>query len=152
MKAIKTLAMLSVLGLLISGCASTRPATQARRQFREAHEANVVLQFSSWEYTFLLQPRYDDNGFLLQVPRDKVGQVFQRLNVQKRELAVVVIGWSYTPTQLKQLVVDWKTILGGCGFQRLVVIKSNGSKQINGSWIIDDSNLSGGGTPSITQL
>lgn len=152
MKAIKTLAMLSVLGLLISGCASTHPATQARRQFREARSANVVLQFSSWEYTFLLQPRYDENGFLLQVPRDKVGQVFQRLNVQKRDLAVVVIGWSYTPEQMKQLVADWKTILGGCGFQRLVVIKSNGSKQINGSWIIDDSNLSGGGTPSITQL
>ena len=152
MKAIKTLAMLSVLGLLISGCASTRPATQARRQFNEARSANVVLQFSSWEYTFLLQPRYDANGFLLQVPRDKVGQVFQRLNVQKRELAVVVIGWSYTPAQMKQLVADWKTILGGCGFQRLVVIKSNGSKQINGSWIIDDSNLSGGGTPGVTQL
>lgn len=152
MKTIQTLGLLSLMGALLSGCASTPASGHASRHFHEAKAANVVLQFSSWDYTFLLQPRYDDNGFLLQVPREKVGQVFKQMNVQKRDLAVVVIGWNYAPAQLEKLVADWKTILGGCGFQRVVMLKSSGSKQIDGSLVIDDSNLSGGSAPSITQL
>ena len=153
MKIIKSLALLPLVGVLLSGCASTAPSSaHTSRRFHEAKAANVVLQFSSWEYTFLLQPRYDDNGFLLQVPREKVGQVFSSLNVQKRDLAVVVVGWNYAPDQLHQLVTEWKTILGGCGFQRVVVLKSSGSKELNGSLVIEDSNLSGGNAPSITQL
>lgn len=152
MKFIKTAALLPLVLGLLSGCASTSSSTQSSRRFHEAKAANVVLQFSSWEYTFLLRPRYDDNGFLLQVPREKIGQVFSQMNVQKRDLAVVVVGWSYAPDQLRKLVAEWKTVLGGCGFQRVVVVKSSGSKEIDGSLVIDDSILSGGNPSSITQL
>ena len=152
MKTIKTLGLFTLVGALLSGCASTPSAGHAARHFHEAKTANAVLQFSSWDYTFLTQPRYDDNGFLLPVARGKVGEVLNQMNVQKRDLAVVVLGWNYNPEQLAKLVADWKTILGGCGFQRVVVLKSSGSKQINGSLVIDDSTFSGGSTPSITQL
>ena len=152
MKFIKSLALLPLVGVLLSGCASTQSSTHASRRFHEAKAANVVLQFSSWEYTFLLQPRYDDNGFLLQVPRGKVGEVLKQMNVQQRDLAVVVVGWNYDPDQLHKLVADWKTILGGCGFHRVVVLKSAGGKELNGALVIDDENLSGGNPPSITQL
>lgn len=153
MKFVKTLGLLSIVGVLVCGCASTQTSTKkVRRHFRESKAANVVLQFSSWDYTFLLRPRYDENGFLLQVPKDKVGQVFSQMNIQKRDLAVVVVGWNYAPAQLEKLVADWKVILGGCGFQRVVVLKSNGSKEINGSLVIDDSNLSGAHAPSFSQL
>ena len=151
MKTITTLAALSLAGALLSGCASTQSSAHAVRHFHEAKAANVVLQFSSWEYTFLLRPRYDDHGFLLQLPREKVGQVFNEMNLQKRDLAVVVVGWNYGPDQLHQLVTEWKTILSGCGFHRVVVLKS-GRKDLDGSLVIEDSNLSGGNPPSITQL
>ena len=152
MKTIPTFGLLALLGVLLSGCASTPSAGHASRHFHEAKAANAVLRFSSWDYTFLTQPRYDDNGFLLPVPREKIGDVLTRLNVRKRELAVVVIGSNYAPAQVDKLVADWKTILGGCGFQRVVVLKAGGSKQIDGSLVIEDSNLSGGSAPSITQL
>ncbi len=152
MKTIQSLACLPLLGALLSGCASTPPANHAARHFHEAKTANVVLQFSSWDYTFLVQPRYDDNGFLLLVPREKVGQVLSQMHVAQRDLAVVVLGWNHGPEQQAKLVTDWKTILGGCGFKRVVVLKSSGSKQIDGSLVIDDSILSGGSTPSVTQL
>src|ERR1017187_5912557 len=138
MNRIKIVVLLPLVCILLSGCASTRKSAHARPRFREASSANAVLQFSSWEYTFLTRPRYDDHGFLLQVPREKVGQVLEKLNLKKRELAVVVIGWNYNPEQMRQLVGDWKTILGGCGFQRVVVLKSSGTKELNGSLIIDD--------------
>jgi hypothetical protein len=143
---------LSILFLLAAGCTSAQKSKQASRRFRDASSANVVLQFSSWEYTFLLRPRYHDNGFLLQVPRENVAQVLDRINVRKRELAVVVVGWNNSPEQLSRLVADWKTILGGCGFQRVVVVKSTGTKELNGSLIIDDSTLSGGFAPRLTRL
>jgi len=146
---IKSAASVLFLCLLLSGCASNR---QAARRFREAKTANVVLQFSSWEYTFMLQPRYDDHGFLLQVPRDNVRQLMDRMNVRKRDLAVVVVGWNYNTEQLNQLVSDWKTILGGCGFQRVVVLKASGRKELNGSLIIDDTTLSGGYAQRVTRL
>ncbi len=152
MKHFKPLALLSLTGALLTGCASPTSSSHTVRHFHEAKAANVVLQFSSWDYTFLLQPRYDDHGFLLQLPREKVGLVFNQLNVQKRDLAVVVIGWNYAPVQLGKLVADWKTILGTCGFRRVVVLKSGGSKQIDGCLVIDDSNPSGGDTPSLTQF
>jgi hypothetical protein len=156
MNTFKTLLFCSLVGGLLLGCDATSSspsrASGAKSHFRDARSANVVLQFSSWEYTFMLQPRYDDNGFLLQVPRAKVGQVLSQLNVHKRDLAVVVIGWNYDSEQLHKLVTDWKLILFDCGFQRVVLIKSRRDKELNGAWVIDDSLLSGGRPPSITQL
>jgi hypothetical protein len=149
---LKLAVLLPLFCLLVAGCTSTQNANQASRRFREASSANVVLQFSSWEYTFLLRPRYNDHGFLLHVPRDHVAEVLDRLQLRKRELAVVVVGWNNSPEQLNRLVADWKTILGGCGFQRIVVVKSNGTKDLNGSLIVDDSNLSGGFAPRLTRL
>jgi hypothetical protein len=152
MNKIKIAVLLSIFCLLAAGCASTQQTKHTNRRFREASSANVVLQFSSWEYTFLLRPRYHDNGFLLQVPREKIALVLDRMNLSKRELAVVVVGWNHGPEELDRLVSDWKTILGGCGFQRVVVLKSTGTPELNGSLIIDDSNLSGGYAPKVTQL
>ncbi len=152
MKTFKNLGLFAVVGVLLCGCAATPPAGRVSRHFHESKTANVVLQFSSWEYTFLLRPRYEDNGFLLQVPQEKVGQIMNQLGVVKRDLAVVVLGWNHTPEQLEKLVAGWKTILGGCGFQRVVMLKSSGGKQLDGSLVLDDSTLSGGTPPSLTQL
>jgi hypothetical protein len=49
---------------------------------------------------------------------------------------------AYSPEDLGRLVAQWKTILGGCGFRRVVFLHSNVYNKLNGSLIIDDSTLS----------
>jgi hypothetical protein len=141
MNRIKTAALLPLLCLVISGCATHKSPPR----FHEAAQANAVLQFSSWDYTFLLQPRYDDNGFLRQVPRDHVAEIFDQINLQQRDLAVVIIGWNRDGQELRQLAADWNSILRDCGFRRVVLVRSQrgGSiKRLNGSYIIADSSSS----------
>ena len=140
MKKLKTVAWLPAMGLLLAGCLTSQ-SPGAGRHFHEGSAANVVLQFSSWDYTFLVKPPYSENGFLQPVRRENIRRVFERLNV-RRDLAVVVVGWTYTSQELNRLVAEWKSILDGCGFQRVVVLRPNTGNQLNGSLIIDDSNPS----------
>ena len=114
------------------------PETSPR--FHDDGAVNAVLQFSSWEYTFLVRPQYADHGFLEQVRPDNIGQVFDQLNVP-RGTAAVVVGWTYNGQVLDKLVADWKAILGRCGFQRVVVLRAQEGNRLNGSVVIDDSIL-----------
>lgn len=132
--------LITTLCLWMIGCAS--PGGPGRpRHFHEASRASVVLQFSSWDYTFLVRPRYDENGFLQQVRRDNINQVFNQFKV-RRDMAVVVIGWTYGQHETAELVAEWKSILARCGFRRAVFLRSNIDDRLNGSEVIDDSSLS----------
>src|ERR1700753_168214 len=112
----------AVLGLAlilsVSSCASnggmkvTMYKDDAAPHFTDEAAVNAVLQFSSWDYTFLIRPQYTEGGFLEQIHRDNLDGVLNRLKV-KRGTAVVVVGWTYNGEALTQLVSDWKTILGG---------------------------------------
>src|SRR6185437_8326745 len=109
-------------------------------RFTDDDSVNAVLQFSSWKYTFLTRPQYAEDGYLQQVHREDLNGIFDRLNVP-RGTAVVVVGWTYNGDQLTKLVTDWKNILGGCGFQRVVVLRAQMGKKLNGSVVVDDSTL-----------
>lgn len=111
---------------------------------------NAVLQFSSWEYTFLVRPQALEEGFLQQIHRENLDGILSRLKV-KRGTVVVVVGWTYNGEQLTKLVSDWKSILGGCGFQRVVVLRAQLGKKLNGSVIVDDSILHIGSVESSTR-
>jgi hypothetical protein len=52
-----------------------------------------------------------------------------------------VIGWTYNGPELDKVVTDWKSILGRCGFQRVVLLRAQDGNGLNGSVIIDDSIL-----------
>jgi hypothetical protein len=136
-----TSCLLAVAALILCGCAATQTGVARPKRFHEASHTDVVLQFSSWEYTFLVRPRWEDNGFLRQVHRESINQVFEQLNVH-RDLAVVVIGWNFANQDMERLVAEWKTVLGGCGFRRVVFLRTNAYNELNGSSIIDDSTLS----------
>jgi hypothetical protein len=133
--------LVAALCLFLAGCGTPGSSAGNTRRFHEGSRVDAVLQFSSWDYTFLVKPRYDENGFLRQVRRDNLSQVLERFNVS-RGLAVVVIGWSYGPKELDELVAAWKNIMGGCGFRRVVFLRSNAHNELNGSLVIDDSTLS----------
>ena len=125
----------------LAGCASSRSVAEKGPLFRDAAQVNAVLRFSSWDYTFLVKPHYSENGFLQQVGRDNLDQVFENLNVP-RGTAVVMVGWTYRGQALDDVVAGWKTILGSCGFQRVVILRADNEKQLNGAIIVDDSILS----------
>jgi hypothetical protein len=122
----------------------------AAPHFAEEGSVNAVLQFSSWDYTFLVRPQYTQDGYLQQVHRGDINGVFNRLNV-RRGTAVVVVGWTYNGDALNQLVADWKDILGGCGFQRVVVLRAQLGKKLNGSVVVDDSTLHVGSIESLSR-
>jgi hypothetical protein len=134
-------ALFAATVLFCAGCATSPSTATPARHFHEASRVNVVLQFSSWEYTFMVQPRYDENGFLRSVRREELGRILDEFHAP-REMAVVVIGWTYGPKEINGLVDEWKTVLGGCGFRRAVFVRPNVHDKLNGSLIIDDSILS----------
>ena len=89
----------------------------------------------------MVKPRYDEEGFLRQVHRETIGQLFDSYHVG-RNMAVGVMGGTYAPEDMNQMVAEWKRILGGCGFRRVVFLRSSAYNKLNGSLIIDDSNPS----------
>jgi len=128
--------------IFVSSCATTSSTSQAvdnSPKFHEEKSVNAVLQFSSWDYTFLTRPRYADGGYLKLVNRGNVVQVLDEMKVQ-RGTAVVTVGWTYKGEVLDKVVSDWKTILGSYGFQRVVILRAQWGDVLNGSIIIDDSN------------
>ena len=124
--------------LFVSGCATTSRVADTSPHFHDDASVNAVLQFSSWDYTFLTRPRFADGGYLKVVRRDNVGQALNEMKVQ-HGTAVVTIGWTYTGDTLNKVVSDWKTILGDYGFQRVVFLRAQWGDVLNGSIIIDDS-------------
>lgn len=116
-------------------------------RFAEENSVNAVLQFTSWDYTFLVRPQYTEAGYLQQIHRETLNGVLSRLNV-RRGTAAVVVGWTYNGDELKKLVADWKGILNDCGFQRVVILRAQMGKQLNGSVIVDDSILHVGSVES----
>ncbi len=131
------------LSLFITGCATTQTATNQApegKRFREGRNADVVLRFSSWEYTFMTKPFYAEDGFMQQVQRDTLGNVLNKFEIE-RDMAVVVVGWQYNGDVLKQIVADWKSTLGSCGFNRVVVLRASKNSQLNGSVIVEDAHF-----------
>ena len=127
--------------LFVSSCATTTSQVDnGTPHFRDNSSVNAVLQFSSWDYTFLVRPQYAEGGYLQQVRRENIEKVLEQLKVQRGTVAVVV-GWTYKGEVLDRVVSDWKTILGGCGFQRVVILRAQFGDNLNGSVIIDDSTL-----------
>ena len=133
------LTLLAVFSLFIAGCATTQQSASNVRRFNEARSASVVLRFSSWDYTFLVQPFYCDNGgFLQQLKHDDIRPTVQRLNVS-HDMAVVTVGWNYQDEVLDKVVSDWKSILDGCGFRRIVFLRATADQSLNGAVVIEDS-------------
>lgn len=125
--------------LSVTSCSTSRNGV-AVSHFHDDAMVNAVLQFSSWDYTFLVRPRYEDNGFLERVRPDNIKQVLDQLNV-RRGTAAVVFGWTLNGPVLDKAVADWKSVLGQCGFQRVVFLRAQDGNRLNGSEVIDDSIL-----------
>lgn len=133
-------ACLSLLSLFLAGCQAPNYYTGAETgaRFHEASSANVVLRFTSWDYTFLVQPEFRENGYYRQLHHDEIAQTIKELNVP-HDLAVVTVGWGWNPEQLKAITAEWESMLSGCGFRRVVVVRATINSEIDGALIVDDS-------------
>lgn len=140
-----------LLVLSIFGCSTSYTNSSAFKKiypaagddsarFADEDSVNAVLQFSSWDYTFLVRPQYAEDGYLQQVNGKNLEGVLDRLNV-RRGTAAVVVGWTYNGAALAGVVADWKKILGDCGFQRVVILRAQLGNKLNGSVVVDDSIL-----------
>jgi hypothetical protein len=126
------------LCLFISGCVGPLQGARRASRFHEASSVNAVLQFSSWDYIFLVRPNCRDDGFLRPLKRNDLATTLDQMNVP-RGTVVVMVGWMYSPEDLNRVVAEWKSVLKDCGFQRIVVVRANAGYKLNGSLIIDDS-------------
>lgn len=126
------------------------PTAENSPRFTDEDSVNAVLQFSSWDYTFLVRPQYARDGYLQQVNGRNLAGVLNRLHV-RRGTAAVVVGWTYNGDTLTGVVSDWKKILSDCGFQRVVVLRAQLGNKLNGSVVVDDSILHVGSVQSPTR-
>ena len=128
---------LLVLAALVVSCASTSPQTASRR-FTEGNSVTLVLRFYSWSSIYMTRPDTREGGFLPLMGRDEIAREVVRRDVP-RDLAVVTIGSTYSPDQLKLLARDWKQFLAAQGFRRVVILRSGFKQEIDGLIVVADS-------------
>lgn len=133
-----------LLGLLAClawcGCASLDPQAGSQPRFHEAGQADLIVQFYTWDHFHILRPEYRQDGFLVPVAQANLSEHLRRLQVD-RNLAVVIIGVSYNAEERSRLIEGWKDLLSAEGFRRVVCLRGEGVRKVDGLVILDDSRL-----------
>lgn len=129
--------LLAAICLCVSGCYSPPHAKDTYPRFKDAKSVNVAIRFYQWNSLCIIQPEYRDDGFLRFVKPDGLAIAFDNLHVQ-RDTAVVLMGWNYDPRDIAKFFEEWKTILAGHGFRRVVCLRDNDSTKFNGLPILHD--------------
>jgi hypothetical protein len=106
--------------------------------FREANATDLVLEYYRPDTIYMKQPDAHEGRFLTIFNRDNIAAEITR-RVANHNLAVIVMGDLYSPDQEAALFSEWKSLLGSCGFQRVVFLRFGRGKQIDGLPIVHDS-------------
>jgi len=138
LKLFRWLLLTLTAGLLVSCGSLTPEATKARGRFREGASANLVLRFYSWDSIHMTRPDTREGGFLPLLNREGVARKLDRPDLG-HDLAVVVMGFMFTAAQEKALFHDWEAMLSEHGFRRVVLLRANLKKEIDGLPILYDS-------------
>ena len=125
--------------LFAVSCASTPPKTvETRPLFHETASSDVVFQYFSWKTIYMTRPDSHEDGFYPILKRENVTDQIKKRNLG-RNLAVVLVGYIYTPDQEAAMFHDWESLLGDCGYRRVVFVRTPSSKKIDGLPIIHES-------------
>jgi hypothetical protein len=145
---------LCLVGLLLTGCATSQPQAMAPKCFHESATTDLVLRFNRWDTIHMLRPELREGPYLKILTRaDIEGEL--KTHRSGRNLAVVVIGLLTTWANEAELARDWDALLLGNGFRRVVLLRARGSqdKEIDGLAIVHDSGVAGGpGQPTATAV
>lgn len=133
--------LLASVAALLASCSSvSSDGTGTRARFHDGASANVVVRFYGWDLIQIIRPDTRENGFLPLLNRASVVRELGRPDIG-RDLAVVVMGSLYSLDQETQLFQDWKALLAGRGFRRLVMVRAGHKDEIDGLIIVRDSAL-----------
>jgi hypothetical protein len=131
---------LSLICFWFSGCETARPAADTRSRFQEEASADLILRFSRWDTIYMTRPDLRVGGFLTVLTR---ASLEHQLKTQPLEhnLAVVVLGFRFSPEEEAQLAGEWNELLAGCGYRRVVILRTGRGKTTDGLLIVRDSGI-----------
>ena len=125
--------------LLLTSCA-TSPKTAQGPKFYEETAANLVIRYSSDHAIFRLKPDGHQGPFYQIFTRQQLCEADAR-RVGQRDLAVVLIGWQWTPELDRQIKQGWVDSLGKLNYRRVVILRSGDSDQVNGLRVVEDRQI-----------
>jgi len=131
---------LTLLGLRLLGCETAQPVGSGELRFNEDAAADLIVRFSRWDSIYMVRPELRSDGFLTILNRDSIEH---QLKTQSsgHNLAVVVLGFRF-PTQAEaQFASEWNKILEGCGYRRVVILRTGAGKSTDGLPIVCDSGI-----------
>lgn len=134
---------LLILAFFVTSCATT----SGGKRFNESASVNLELRFFRWDSIYMTRPDTRQNGFLPLLSARQVAEEVRRRNLQ-RNLAVVVVGYTYDAGQTEVLSGQWKKFLAAQGFKRVVLLRAGGGKTIDGLPIIQDLAINAADAPN----
>jgi hypothetical protein len=121
----------------VSGCYTPPEYGGNLPRFNEEKSVNLVVRFYKWDNFFIVQPAYREDGFLRAVTPGGLDAAFNTLQVP-RDTAVVLMGFNYDAATTTQYMDHWNSVLGGLGFRRVVCLRDDDGKKLNGLPILND--------------
>lgn len=128
----KVSGLLLLVLCLLPACTTSRTARVTR--FNEQEQANLIVRYYSDDTSYVIKPATTEGPFLSILRKeDVVGLAKQQPG---RELAVVIL--IYYPNDDQDSVVkhEWTHLLTGAGYQRVVFLRSGGSRKVNGLTVL----------------
>jgi hypothetical protein len=146
MKKTTIVQLVPALFLLTATVCINTPQTAAagNARFHESKSVDVALVYSDWNAIMLTKPDSHEGGFYPVLTRDNVAAKINQYSTG-HDLAVVTLNnvKDMTPQQQTAVIHDWETLLGKCGFHRVVFLNAGESNKIDGLPIVHDSVIAG---------
>ena len=135
---IKASAPLPLVMFLLTSCATPRSPEAALPRFYEQDQANFIVRYYSDDTSYVLKPQMTEGPFLTVLKKDAVVEAAKQQ--PGRQLAVVLLMHYGAASIAEEVKQNWKRLLTGAGYQRVVFLRAVNSMQVNGLPI-----LAGGG-------
>jgi hypothetical protein len=130
-------ALLALAGILAlaTSCATNQQA--AGPKFYEESAANLVIRYASDQAIFRLKPDGHDGPYYHVFNRQQLCEADAR-RAGQRDLAVVLIGWQWTPELDQKVKQGWVDSLAKLNYRRVVILRAGETDQVNGLRVIED--------------
>lgn len=125
--------------LLLTSCA-TGPKTTQGPKFYEESAANLVIRYSSDRAIYRLKPDAHEGPFYHVFNRQQLCED-DALRSGHRDLAVVLIGYQWTPELDRQVKQSWVDSLTKLNYRRIVILRANDNDQVNGLHVVEDRQI-----------
>jgi hypothetical protein len=131
-------ALFALTGLLVltTSCATTSQTAEGPK-FYEANSANLVLRYSSDRAIFRIKPDGHEGSFYHIFTRQEICEADAK-RAGQRDLAVVLIGYQFTPELDRQIKQGWMDTLSKLNYRRVVILRSGDSDQVDGLRVVED--------------